>query len=265
MKDELKLPNDERLFWFLTDIASSEGVEADAAAILCRYLGYISITRSGHTAQAAPSYSDGIEAAAIPGQYGDYTPVTLSGLTTPVNEPHAWLIRKGGYYYRPNRAGYTTSKAEAGRYTEAEARKEADIEPWHMSAVHADDSPAFVFTYRNHRGVYGVRRVQPIGVRYGTTEWHPEPQWLLRAFDLDKDAEREFAMSEIAPASAVAEWRPLEDCPSDESDIWLASFWDGVWRVESREAIGDWWRTMDTPRMWMPRQREPAPPKGDAP
>ena len=169
MKDELKLPNDERLFWFLMDIARSEGVEADAAVILCRYFGYISITRSGHT--------------------------------TPVNEPHAWLIRKGGYYYRPNRAGYTTSRAEAGRYTEVEARKEAEIEPWHMSAVPADDAPAFVFTYRNHRGVSGVRRMQPIGVRFGSTEWHPEPQWLLRAFDLDKDSEREFAMSEIAPAA----------------------------------------------------------------
>lgn len=32
-----------------------------------------------------------------------------------------YLIRKGGYFYRPNAQGYTTSKAEAGRYTLAEA------------------------------------------------------------------------------------------------------------------------------------------------
>lgn len=56
-------------------------------------------------------------------------------------EPQEWLIRKGGYYYRPNCAGYTTSKFEAGRYTEAEARKEAEIEPWHMSALHQDEVP----------------------------------------------------------------------------------------------------------------------------
>jgi hypothetical protein len=49
VKDELKLPNDERLFWFLMDIARSEGVEADAAAILCRCLGYTPVTLSGHT------------------------------------------------------------------------------------------------------------------------------------------------------------------------------------------------------------------------
>ena len=32
-----------------------------------------------------------------------------------------YLIRKGGYYYRPNSQGYTVSKDEAGRYTLKEA------------------------------------------------------------------------------------------------------------------------------------------------
>lgn len=34
-----------------------------------------------------------------------------------------YLIRKGGYYYRPNAHGYTSHKTEAGRYTLAEAIK----------------------------------------------------------------------------------------------------------------------------------------------
>jgi len=50
-----------------------------------------------------------------------------------------WLIRKRGYYYRPNRAGYTTSPFEAGHYSEQEAKIEASIEPWHMSAVRLAD------------------------------------------------------------------------------------------------------------------------------
>lgn len=55
------------------------------------------------------------------------------------------------------------------------------------------------FTYRNYRGKVEVRRVVPRGIRFGTSEWHPEPQWLLRAFDLDRQAEREFAMREMWP------------------------------------------------------------------
>jgi hypothetical protein len=43
-------------------------------------------------------------------------------------EPRDWLIRKRGYYYRPDRAGYTASWHEAGRYTEAEAKAEATVE-----------------------------------------------------------------------------------------------------------------------------------------
>ena len=32
-----------------------------------------------------------------------------------------FLIMKNGYYYRPNAAGYTSNKEEAGRYTLEEA------------------------------------------------------------------------------------------------------------------------------------------------
>ena len=42
-----------------------------------------------------------------------------------------------------------------------------------------------------------VRRVRPIELWYGKTEWHPEEQWLLKAWDLDKDAERNFAWKDI--------------------------------------------------------------------
>jgi hypothetical protein len=54
-----------------------------------------------------------------------------------LEEPY--LIRKGGYYYRPNRCGYTATPHDAGRYTKEEAEAEASIEPWHMSAVKLSD------------------------------------------------------------------------------------------------------------------------------
>ncbi|WP_205836087.1 MazG-like family protein [Methylobacterium brachiatum] len=53
-----------------------------------------------------------------------------------------YLIRKGGYYYRPNRCGYTATPHDAGHYTREEAEAEASIEPWHMSAVKLSDALA---------------------------------------------------------------------------------------------------------------------------
>ncbi|MDR6952331.1 hypothetical protein J2X65_001686 [Ancylobacter sp. 3268] len=53
------------------------------------------------------------------------------------------------------------------------------------------------FTYRNWRGETDTRRALPLGIRFGSTEWHPEPEWLLRAFDIDRQAEREFALAGI--------------------------------------------------------------------
>lgn len=58
--------------------------------------------------------------------------------------------------------------------------------------------------YRNWRGETSTRRIVPLAApRFGTSEWHKEPQWLLRALDVDKGEEREFAMNEIAGAAAA--------------------------------------------------------------
>lgn len=64
---------------------------------------------------------------------------TVCGKEREDHEPCEWLIRKDGYYYRPNCRGYTTSKFEAGRYTKSMAEAEAAVEPWHMKAIHQDD------------------------------------------------------------------------------------------------------------------------------
>lgn len=39
-----------------------------------------------------------------------------------------WVICKRGYFYRPDRRGYTSSLSEAGRYTREDAEAEAAIE-----------------------------------------------------------------------------------------------------------------------------------------
>ena len=51
--------------------------------------------------------------------------------------------------------------------------------------------------YTNYRGERAWRWVLPKRIEFGWNEWHQEPQWLLTALDLDKDAEREFAMKDI--------------------------------------------------------------------
>lgn len=53
------------------------------------------------------------------------------------------------------------------------------------------------FTYKNYRGETSVRLVRPIMVSFGATGFHPEPQWLLHGWDVNKDAERTFAMKDI--------------------------------------------------------------------
>lgn len=55
-----------------------------------------------------------------------------------------------------------------------------------------------VFDYVNHRGEKGERRVRPTGpIYFGSTEFHKEGQWLMEAWDLDKDATRVFALKDI--------------------------------------------------------------------
>ena len=57
-----------------------------------------------------------------------------------------------------------------------------------------DIGKSLAVSYTNYRGEGGVRRITPIQLYWGSNEWHPEPQWLLRAFDHDKQAHRDFAL-----------------------------------------------------------------------
>ena len=54
------------------------------------------------------------------------------------------------------------------------------------------------FEYTNYRGEHGTRHVVPMDLTHGKTEHHPEAQWLLVAYDLDKQATRYFAMKDIS-------------------------------------------------------------------
>ena len=51
--------------------------------------------------------------------------------------------------------------------------------------------------YTNWRGETTQRTVIPESIYFGSTEWHQEPQWLLRALDVEKQAMRDFAIKDI--------------------------------------------------------------------
>lgn len=81
-------------------------------------------------------------------------------------------------------------------------------------AVNADkavrpstDNGFLSFWYKNYRGEVSERTVIPMRVYHGATDWHPTPQWLLEAWDMEKDAVRAFAMEDMqaAPDKAVAQ------------------------------------------------------------
>ena len=51
-------------------------------------------------------------------------------------------------------------------------------------------------TYRNWRGEVAQRTIRPVALWFGKTEWHPEPGWLLNAWDCDKGERRDFALAD---------------------------------------------------------------------
>jgi len=57
-----------------------------------------------------------------------------------------------------------------------------------------------VIDYTNWRGERRQRRIKPIRFYFGEVSWHPGPQWLVDAVDLDRtedDRVRTFALSGI--------------------------------------------------------------------
>ena len=51
--------------------------------------------------------------------------------------------------------------------------------------------------YTNWKGVTSIRHIIPKDIFFGSTEWHKEEQWLMNAFDVDKQANRAFALKDI--------------------------------------------------------------------
>lgn len=53
--------------------------------------------------------------------------------------------------------------------------------------------------YTNHRGERRRRVIVPVigSLRFQATEWHPHPQWVIDAADVEKGEIRTFAVQDI--------------------------------------------------------------------
>lgn len=61
------------------------------------------------------------------------------------------------------------------------------------------DEPRIIkMQYLNYKGELATRRIIPQRIWFGSTQWHPREQWMLSAMDLDRDAERDFALADCA-------------------------------------------------------------------
>lgn len=58
------------------------------------------------------------------------------------------------------------------------------------------DKP-ITFLYTNWKGETAQRTVIPKYLEFTSTEWHPKPQWILTAYDVDKEEYRGFAVKDI--------------------------------------------------------------------
>jgi len=58
-------------------------------------------------------------------------------------------------------------------------------------------APTLQFEYKNYKDEISNRIVIPYKIWFGNTKFHPEEQWLLHAYDIEKCAERNFALRDI--------------------------------------------------------------------
>lgn len=140
---------------------------------------------------------------------------------------------------------------------EAEARGQREAEdPGSIATV--------TLSYRNWRGEVSDRKIFPTGIRFGSTDWHPEPQWLLTAFDIEKGAYRDFALKDFgqpmrceADDTTIAAQSIIIDRLQGERGALISA---AAYEAEKRGAVGaaDAIRALSTGSILEPVQEVPA-------
>ena len=58
-------------------------------------------------------------------------------------------------------------------------------------------TPTLQFEYKNWQGKISIRKVIPYKIWFGNTNFHKDEQYLLHVYDIDKCAERNFALKDV--------------------------------------------------------------------
>ena len=66
-------------------------------------------------------------------------------------------------------------------------------------------SPEIEFTYTNWKGETKERRAVLSSLWWGSNEWHPEPQLLAHGYDLDKKAQRTYAIKDMSNVRLITD------------------------------------------------------------
>lgn len=74
-------------------------------------------------------------------------------------------------------------------------------------------SKSIYIVYRNWKNDLTLRKITPYenSFFWGSTEYHPEEQWLLKAYDEDKKADRIFAVKDmmIIQEHHIKDWEEI--------------------------------------------------------
>ena len=75
----------------------------------------------------------------------------------------------------------------------------------------SDQTQKVKFTYTNWKGETRQRQASLWNIFFGSNDWHKEPQWLTRGWDLEKNAERTFSLKDITNIERINYKREKND------------------------------------------------------
>lgn len=81
------------------------------------------------------------------------------------------------------------------------------MEPTPTPSGEPDPAPqrAITVRYTNYRGELSQRRIVPERIWFGSSQWHPRPQWMLEATEPDRGVTRSFALADVVFVEAAEE------------------------------------------------------------